>query len=325
MAAKQTKRKKNRPLKRIEKWLKNRYLDLRIYLHYQDLNPNVIKLSQSTQRVSVNPADARARKKLIVDSLRGRLPRNQLFWRQACQQLQPSVALDVGVNYGECLFSVDYSQQTRAIGIEANPCLLSHLQASQNYHPSADQIELHNVLAGGDRCDEVSFYINQETSGESTAAQGSVQANPKDYEQVTVPQICVDDLLQGAFTDQEANAGPLVFKIDVEGYEQHVFRGMQSTLESAVDLIGLIEFDLSMLEGAGSNPQKFFEFLAERFDVYLFVEKTAALPVGKLTYPEFHSLLSKTKFHSDLLLVRAADTQKYTPFPHQWLPKSVAA
>ncbi|MEM8946729.1 MAG: FkbM family methyltransferase [Planctomycetota bacterium] len=314
--------------KRRRRWgkrLKNVYMDVRIYLHYRQLNPTVIRLSHSDHHVSVNPADARARKKLIVDSLRGRLPRNQVFWRRACQQLDPCAVLDIGVNYGECLFSVDYPMHTRVIGVEANPALLTHLTTSKSYHDNSSQIEIHNVLAGDSPSDAISFFVNQVTSGESTAATGSVAADPSIYEQVSVPQICLDELLQDRLSEYESSEQPIVFKIDVEGYEQHVFQGMSQTLGSSCDLVGLVEFDLAMLEGASSDPEQFFEFLQQRFEIYLFVDKAVAIPVHQLRYTDFLAQLKGVKFHSDLLLVRSANPQKYSRFLELWQPKAMSA
>jgi hypothetical protein len=70
-----------------------------------------------------------------------------------------------------------------------------------------------------------------------------------------VPAFPIDDLL-----DTSRGVGGLLYKIDTEGWEAQVLRGMSSTLELARWSIGIIEFDSENLERAGDDP---VEVLAE--------------------------------------------------------------
>jgi hypothetical protein len=56
--------------------------------------------------------------------------------------LRPQVTLDVGVNCGECLFSANYSDQTRSFGVEANPQLIPYIEQSRADHPSRNRMEI---------------------------------------------------------------------------------------------------------------------------------------------------------------------------------------
>lgn len=48
------------------------------------------------------------------------------FWINAINEYSPDLLIDVGVNYGECIFSTNYPKHTQIYGIEANRDLLKY-------------------------------------------------------------------------------------------------------------------------------------------------------------------------------------------------------
>ena len=96
------------PAKEIEWWLRELWLSPRVWRRYRTLRPHKVALPDVDAQIHIDPSDRRARKKLLYDPLRGRTNRNVRFWRDFCATLEPDLALDIGANYGECIFSTDY-------------------------------------------------------------------------------------------------------------------------------------------------------------------------------------------------------------------------
>lgn len=312
-------------MKKLTPSLKRIYLNLRVLMRYGTTQPHVVQLPRCSHRVSVDPDDPRARKKLIADGARGKVARNQQFWREACRQLRPSIAIDVGVNYGECLFSADYDSTMRVIGIEANPELAAHLEASRKMHQDRHRIELHNALA--DECSGgwTDFFIDRDSSGGSTAGKGLSEQYPERYTQIAVPRVCLDELLQPSL--EERLPGPILFKIDVEGFEFHVLKGMTQTFLANIDMIGLIEFDTRLLRAADTDPAELWSFIQEHFETHVFCGKFRMTCTSGMQFDELQPLLASQKNHTDVILVRRCQRLDWLRnFLQQWeAPKPLAA
>lgn len=80
-------------------------------------------------------------------------------------------------------------------------------------------------------------------------------------EQVVVPTRTMDSLC--GLTPGEA----FVFKLDVEGFEAKVLRGMKRTLENAGPTVGLIEFDVLRIRESGEDPWTMLRSLTRRYQV----------------------------------------------------------
>ena len=74
----------------------------------------------------------------------------------------------------------------------------------------------------------------------------------------TVETVALDDVLGGASVD--------VMKLDVEGEEPSVLRGMERTLEASPRLRLFVEFSPAGLEAAGSSVDEFLAKLQSLFD-----------------------------------------------------------
>jgi len=81
---------------------------------------------------------------------------------------------------------------------------------------------------------------------------------------VSVPLMSIDSFLQ---CDHESVS---FIKIDVQGYELAVCRGMQETLRQNPDLAIVLEFMPLAMRELGFNPSHLIDFLIERdFEIYL--------------------------------------------------------
>ena len=188
-------------------------------------------------------------------------------------------------------------------------------------HASSEQIEIHTAVIHESSCGNATFYINHAASGGSTASAEWREKNPTHFSEVQVPCISMDDLI-GQANNELSPSQPIVFKIDVEGYEAHALRGMQHTLTKGIDMIGFIEFDLDMLNAAGSDPEEFWKFLQLHFTSYLFVSRNRCQSMAGKSFADFRDELDHCGGHSDLLLVHSRNPDKYAAFVDQWTVKS---
>ena len=307
--------KRLRSMKQVTYYLKQIYLDTRILLRFRKLYPQKVRLPPHGHLVHIDPHDKRARKKLIADSVRKKYSRNQDFWHRACEYFRPGVAIDIGVNFGECLFSANYDPATSVIGIEANPGLQHFLLKSCAAHPQHQQIQLFSAAAGENSHQELTFHIDERWSGGSTAGNVEHNRGNRPFKKVTVPTLSVDDAVR-SLNDDDGHS-PIVFKIDVEGYKRHVIRGMREILKSNRPLVGLAEFDTKLLANAGVDPDQFWKELQQDFKVSMFVSKRSVLNILNESLDEAMQHLTKRHWHTDLLLFRNASSP--ARFIETWL------
>lgn len=189
-------------------------------------------------------------------------PKLRFFWKEAVNRLQPTVVVDVGVNYGECIFSENYSSQAKIYGIEANPGLFPFIDQSLAHHHNQAQIHIIQAFAS-DQNDQVQpFYINHNWSGESSAAPPTMH---NEIDIVTIPTLTIDSLFEDAHLDKEL----LLFKVDVEGYEPKALQGMRKLFTTCQASIGIIEFHSDHLTSAGVDIDAFLSFLSHYFSIYI--------------------------------------------------------
>ena len=93
-----------------------------------------------------------------------------------------------------------------------------------------------------------------ELSGLGTLAKFADKDPNLTYREFAVPVVRADDILPDDFP------GALAIKIDVEGFECHVLRGMHSVLGQFLPAV-ITEIEPSLLERAGSTVSGLFEIM----------------------------------------------------------------
>lgn len=285
----------SKKLERIVKWL---ILTPRVFIRYGCLHPTRVRLLGCDHWVHIDPTDRRAIKKFIHDPLRGRVSPPSEFWKAFNQHLQPAVAVDVGVNFGECLFSERYAERTHVFGFEANPRIAPFLEKSSAEHPDGNRITLTHGLVSDEAAENVPFFVNPRWSGGASAV-ASLNNEPGTLS-FKLPARTIDSVIPRDLLRKQC----LLFKMDIEGYESRAFGGFWQTLDAVALAVGFIEFDSSYITAAGESPKSYFQRLAQRFDIYRLDASSAQtlLRVGDYsTLPR--SRASDGRIHTDLVLV----------------------
>lgn len=283
--------------KEVEWYLRLWRLAPALLRQYGTLRPERVHLPRSRHSVYIDTGDRRAIKRILLDAVRGRYPVNRRFWVDFVETLEPETALDVGANYGECVFATDYTDATRVFAFEANPALQPHLRRSREAHPCADRIELVNALVDEHRKGAVPFFVNTRWSGGSTAVRQLAEDIPGSRE-VRVETVSIDAVLDEAIK----STSTLVFKIDIEGYEPHALKGMGRLLDAVKTAVGFVEVDLRFLEKSGWTPQAYDEAVLNRFRLFV------ATGEGETCFREVPSLADCVRAgsarHFDMLLIK---------------------
>jgi len=302
--------------KKLEHWFREARLAPQIFLRYGTLVPNEVTMPHAAGKFHIDPLDERARKKLLFDAVRNRYPINRRFWNDFINALQPDLALDIGANYGECIFSPHYGQQTRAIAFEANPVLITYLEKSRRDHPAMQQIEIINALVDQAPSGARDFYINETASGRSTAV-AAVAQTTTNSRVIKVDTMSVDSCLQ----KRSLQPTSIVFKIDVEGYEPNVLLGLSDSIRNAKTAIGFVEVDDGFLRKSGWTAQKYQEQVLTAYDLYAPIKKgeqafykieSLAQTVEKITDPQKPNKAP----HFDMILIKKGSDR--TNFPKNW-------
>lgn len=165
--------------------------------------------------------------------------------------------VDVGANYGEIALSRSYPSAREVHLVEANPVVCGFLRRSVAALGDA-RVQCHEGAAS-DTDGSVTLRIHRRSSGLSSILPG------EGGEVMEVASFRLDRLIQCNSEDRVA------FKIDVEGAEFAVLRGIEGLLESAHSWAGIAEIQHIDVDYAA--------FLLERFNVF-HIEKGSYRLVG---------------------------------------------
>ncbi len=271
-------------------------INIGILLKYKTLKidklPNKVVLPSSTM-IYVNSNENRGRALLISDGV----TQNRLFnfWEKSVKTWLPDLIIDVGVNYGECIFSTTYPEQSQIYGIEANHHLIQYINKSKDQHPNKGQITIINALASDKNDNKKEFYIDQHWSGTSSA---SYKPSHNMIEKVPVRAITIDSLFA-----QNLSYGRVLFKVDVEGYEAFVLKGMTEVLKKCDSAMGFIEFNSEYIEMSGISADEFFTFLQRYFTVYMYIEDDTLVKANLIDYEDLQNIFGTTYIHTDFILL----------------------
>ena len=151
----------------------------------------------------------------------------QLTWfLEQARQSGFDTFIDIGANFGlySCIFGVADSALT-IHSFECDPRNLYHFYGHLRMNGLTDRVTVHPFALG----DDVSDIIFQLAPDDSTG-RSHVGKNGEGGRSIIVQQKPLDQVL--SLKDKK-----LLIKIDVEGYEEAVLKGMRSTLENNICLV----------------------------------------------------------------------------------------
>ncbi|WP_162941845.1 FkbM family methyltransferase [Desertimonas flava] len=132
-------------------------------------------------------------------------------WCKLVREIEPTVALDVGANYGEVMMSTVMPENCTMLLVEPNPMLLGCLSRTFGDQIASGAATL--VPAGAsDSAGRARLYLASH-SGLSSVSK------PTDLF-VEIQLVRLSDIVSFAPEDR------VVFKVDVEGHDVHAIRGM---------------------------------------------------------------------------------------------------
>lgn len=273
-------------------------INVGLFLKYKTINqdriPNKISLSPENS-LYINSAENRGRALLLKNGeTQTRLTK---FWKEAVVNFKPTIVLDVGVNYGECIFSTNYDTEVQIFGFEANERLIPYIERSRDEHKNKEQIKIIHALASNKTKQQQSFYVNSMWSGTSS---GVTTKMHKAIERQTIDSIKVDSL----FTDQELLQERVLFKVDVEGFEAFVLYGMERLIQESKSCLGFIEFDSHYIRKSGTDIEEFLFFLKKHFEIYYYTSEDQLIKMDRTLMENFKDMLGTKEYHTDLVLMR---------------------
>jgi FkbM family methyltransferase len=291
----------------VEKAFKQAYLVPLSLLRYGAIHPRRAKLRGCDNWIYIDPADPCAIKKVVQEPLRGKVSANLIFWREFNAHLKPELVVDVGLNYGECLFGTNYAPQTRLWGFEANPRLMPYLEQSRSEHPDGARMTLTNCLVADAPAENVSFLVNPKWSGQSSAVR-EINASPGALE-FKLPARTLDAVIPTT----AATGKTLLFKMDIEGYESRAMQGFDTTLKAVRQAVGFLEFTPQFMRWAGIEPEAFFARLQQSFNIYCYanVRTRTVMPIS--TYAALPARHGGLFTGADLLLASKTPATAWLP------------
>lgn len=240
----------------------------------------------------VAPGDERGRQLLLHG---GDLnPPTLAMWRQLLAAKPWTHILDVGANYGEMLLNVELPASARVLAFEPNPHVLIPL--IRNLLDARIRVEV--VPEGvSDRKGSARLLVDRAWSGTTRLDESCESGEAGEAgapESLTVPTTTLADELRAAAAASRVRA---LVKVDVEGHEIPVLRGIGEILDGLEDFAALVEI-LHL-------PPDDRAWLLEHFEVELFhLASSSLVRVNPGTPDRLAKLLAEGTFYAQDVVLR---------------------
>jgi FkbM family methyltransferase len=165
--------------------------------------------------------------------------------------LEPGMTfVDVGANFGwfTLVAAAQVGAQGKVIAVEANPETHDLLTTNVEINGFADRVTTWNKAAWHERAN-LDFHVMRKHKGSASLrseVEASAHAFHDDTETIRVDAMCLDDMIGDDVSVD-------LVKIDAEGAEPNVWRGMRRTIERNKDLCVSVEFAACWYPNGGAE------------------------------------------------------------------------
>lgn len=159
------------------------------------------------------------------------------------------VAIDIGANIGlhTLAMALRVGSEGRIFALEPNPRLVASLQKSLRLNRFSDRVSIH-AKAATDRSGPGRLFL----AGHSPE---SSLYPVDDAREIEIETITIDEVVP-------AGTAVDLIKIDVEGAEPVVYRGMRRILDESPDLTIIMEWSRTHFLRSGHDPRRFLDELS---------------------------------------------------------------
>ncbi len=201
--------------------------------------------------------------------------------------------VDVGANFGwfTLVAAAKVGPRGKVIAVEANPETYDLLATNVEINGVADYVATWKRAAWHERA-VLDFHVMKKHKGSASLrpeVEDSARAFNDETETIRVEALCLDDMI-------DADTPVHLVKIDAEGAEPNVLRGMRKTIERNKELCITVEFAACWYPDGGAK-----RFLDEIEEFGFKIRKIG--PNSQLLVQSHDELMRIT--HNDLMLVPA--------------------
>jgi FkbM family methyltransferase len=197
-------------------------------------------------------------------------------------EVLPGIAvLDIGAHVGchTLLAARLVGPGGKVFAFEPSPDNFALLQKNVTLNGYDNVVLIQKAVA--DRSGTVTFYLSPEGNDRNSIYEDS--RTPQLGTSLEVSSVSIDD-----FLEQQGWPQIHLIKVDVEGAEQLVLKGMSKLLERTRDLVLIIEFAPACIRNSGFPPESFLAALASNgFSVNVLQGVDAAKPISPEMFLSF--------------------------------------
>ena len=187
------------------------------------------------------------------------------FFRCVCRPGQTFVDIGANVGYYTALAIPALGPTGRIVAFEPDTETFSFLKRTIAANTGASVTTIQR--AASDKGGSATLFISRDNRGDNR-----LYDNDLACESIAIETVPADDAL-----DELGITSVDLIKIDVQGYEAAVYRGLERTLRTSAGVIMLSEFWPDGLSRAGSEPPKVLAYLAD-----MGLKLHELLPTGKV-------------------------------------------
>jgi FkbM family methyltransferase len=245
-------------------------------------------VTASGLRIFVDPSDERGRS---LAAAHGNFnPPTLRIWRNLLAEAAWTHVADIGANYGEMLVNGGWPSGATVLALEPSPRIRPFLARTLAAAGIAAEIL---PLALSETAGEAALLVDRKWSG-TTRLAGPDDQPGEAHERIVVPVTTLAALLRDRGAPGEIRAA---VKIDVEGYEIAVLKGLLPILDQLAGFAALVEI-LHV-------PAEDVAWLLDRFDVEVLDKDTGRLEaVCPATPARLAGMLAPDRFYQNDVVVR---------------------